>query len=132
MKKLSYNKPFVTEAGAILPELEIAYHTWGSLNSEGDNVIWVCHALTANSDVESWWPGMVGSGLLFDPEKYFIVCANVLGSSYGTTGPASVNRQTGKPWLRDFPVITIRDVVNAHEILRKHLKIKHIHSVIGA
>ena len=71
-------------------------------------------------------------GLLFDPEKYFIVCANVLGGCYGTTGPASVNKLTGKPWLRDFPLITIRDLVNVHEILRNHLGIKKIHTIIGA
>lgn len=132
MNTLIYNHPFKTETGAVLPGLEIVYNTWGMLNSEADNVIWVCHALTANSDVESWWPGMVGNGLLFDPEKYFIVCANVLGSCYGTTGPSSVNPVTGLPWLKDFPLITIRDLVNVHEILRKHLNIKHIHSVIGA
>jgi homoserine O-acetyltransferase/O-succinyltransferase len=132
METLKYNRPFLTETGAELPEIEIAYNTWGELNSEGDNVIWICHALTANSDVESWWPGMVGSGLLFDPDKYFIVCANVLGGCYGTTGPASVNRLTGKQWLRDFPFITIRDLVNVHEMLRKHLKIKKIHTIIGA
>jgi homoserine O-acetyltransferase len=132
METLKYNHPFITETGAELPEIEIAYNTWGKLNSDGDNVIWICHALTANSDVESWWPGMVGSGLLFDPDKYFIVCANVLGGCYGTTGPATVNKLTGKPWLRDFPFITIRDLVNAHEILRKHLAIKKIHTIIGA
>lgn len=132
MDTLKYNHPFETETGTILPALEIVYNTWGKLNSEADNVIWVCHALTANSDVESWWPRMVGKGLLFDPEKYFIVCANVLGSCYGTTGPSSENPETGKPWLRDFPLITIRDIVNVHEILRKHLNIKLIHSVIGA
>ena len=132
METLKYDHSFKTETGAELPEIEIAYNTWGKLNSKGDNVIWICHALTANSDVESWWPGMVGSGLLFDPDKYFIVCANVLGGCYGTTGPASVNKLTGKPWLRDFPLITIRDLVNVHEILRKHLGIKRIHTIIGA
>ncbi len=132
MDTLKYNQPFKTETGAILPELEIVYHTWGRMNSDADNVIWVCHALTANSDVETWWPGMVGKGLLFDPDKYFIVCANVLGSCYGTTGPSSLNPETGRQWLRDFPLITIRDLVNVHEILRKHLNIKQIHSVIGA
>lgn len=132
MDTLKYNQPFKTETGAVLPALEIVYNTWGKLNSEADNVIWICHALTANSDVESWWPGMVGKGLLFDPEKYFIVCANVLGSCYGTTGPASENPATGKPWLKDFPLITIRDLVNVHEILRKQLNIKHIHTIIGA
>lgn len=132
MKTLKVKEPFKTETGAILPELEIAYNTYGKLNGNADNVIWVCHALTANSDVEAWWPGMVGEGLLFDTGRYFIVCANVLGSCYGTTGPASVNPETGKPWLRDFPLITVRDLVNVHEILRKHLEIRKIHSIIGA
>jgi homoserine O-acetyltransferase/O-succinyltransferase len=132
MKTLKYNHPFTTETGAELPELEIGYHTWGKLDKEGNNVIWICHALTANSDVEAWWPGMVGKGLLFDPEVYFIVCANVLGGCYGTTGPATVNKLTGRPWLRDFPLITIRDLVNVHEILRKELGITRIHTVIGA
>lgn len=132
MKTLKISKPFITETGCRIPGLEIAYHTYGRLNQEADNVIWICHALTASSDVEAWWPGMVGKGLLFDPDKFFIVCANVLGSCYGTTGPASVNPETGKQWLREFPLITIRDLVNVHEILRKHLGIKAIHSVIGA
>jgi homoserine O-acetyltransferase len=132
MKTLKYNQSFKTEAGTIFPAIDIAYDTWGKLNATADNVIWVCHALTANSDVESWWPGMVGKGLLLDPEKYFIVCANILGSCYGTTGPASVNPETGKPWLRDFPLITFRDLVNVHEILRNHLGIRKIHSIIGS
>jgi homoserine O-acetyltransferase len=132
MNILNYKHQFKTETGAILPELEISYNTYGRLNDDGDNVIWVCHALTANSDVEAWWPGMVGEGLLFDPGKYFIVCANVLGSCYGTTGPASVNPSTGKHWGRDFPLITVRDLVDVHEILRKHLGIKKIHTILGA
>ncbi|HLN56808.1 MAG TPA: homoserine O-acetyltransferase [Bacteroidales bacterium] len=132
MKTLKYTQPFTTELGATLPGIEIAYDTWGELNASADNVIWVCHALTANSDVEAWWPGMVGKGLLFDTEKYYIVCANVLGSCYGSTGPASVNPETGRPWLRDFPALTVRDLVKAHEILRKHLQIEKIHSIIGA
>jgi homoserine O-acetyltransferase len=132
MKTLKYNKSFTTETGVVLPSLEIAYNTWGELNSEADNVIWICHALTANSDVEAWWPGMVGQGLLFDTDKYFIVCANVLGSCYGTTGPASINPDTGKPWLHSFPLITVRDLVNVHEILRSYLEIKKIHTTIGA
>jgi len=132
MKTLKYNSSFTTEAGAVLPGLEIAYHTYGNLNDEADNAIWVCHALTASSDIEAWWPGMVGEGLLFDPARYFIVCANVLGSCYGTTGPASVNPESGRPWLRKFPLITVRDLVNVHEILRKHLGIKRIHTVLGA
>ena len=132
MNTLAIKQPFTTETGSVLPELEIAYNTYGTLNSKGDNVIWICHALTANSDVEAWWPGMVGEGLLFDPQRYFIVCANVLGSCYGTTGPASLNPETGKPWLRNFPLITVRDLINVHEILRNYLGIKRIHTIIGA
>ncbi len=132
MKTYRHTEPFRTESGSFLTGLEIAYHTYGRLNEKADNVIWVCHALTANSDIKAWWPGMVGENRLFDTEKYFIVCANVLGSCYGTTGPASVNPETGRPWLRDFPLITVRDIVNVHEILRLHLGIKSIHTVIGA
>ncbi|MRR23646.1 homoserine O-acetyltransferase [bacterium] len=132
MKKLIHDKPFVTESGDVIPDLVIAYNTYGTLNDEGDNVIWVCHALTANSEVEAWWPGMVGKGLMLDTSEYFIVCANILGSCYGTTGPADIDPQTGKPWLKTFPSITIRDVVNVHEILRKHLGISGIHTVIGS
>jgi homoserine O-acetyltransferase len=132
MTTLNYKERFITETGAVIPELEIAYNTYGKLNSSGDNVIWICHALTANSDVEAWWPGMVGNNYLFNPAEFFIICANVLGSCYGTTGPASVNPETGRQWLRDFPLITVRDIVNVHEILRKHLGIKKIHTVLGA
>jgi len=132
MKTYQYTQPFRTEAGSILPGLEISYHTYGKLNDKADNVIWVCHALTANSDIEAWWPGMIGRDMLFDTDKFFIVCANVLGSCYGTTGPISINPETGKPWLRDFPLITIRDIVNVHEILRLHLGINSIHTIIGA
>jgi homoserine O-acetyltransferase len=132
MKTLIYNHPFKTETGICLPELEIAYHTYGKLNNKSDNVIWVCHALTASSDIDAWWPGMVGENCLFDPDKFYIVCANVLGSCYGSTGPTSVNPQTGKQWLRDFPLITVRDLVRVHEILREYLGIKKIHTIIGA
>jgi homoserine O-acetyltransferase len=132
MEILKYKQQFRTETGSLLPELEIAYNTYGKLNKTADNVIWICHALTANSDVEAWWPGMVSEGLLFDTRKHFIVCANVLGSCYGTTGPASVNPETGKPWLRNFPLITVRDLINVHEILRNHLGIRKIHTIIGA
>jgi homoserine O-acetyltransferase/O-succinyltransferase len=132
MKILKHNHPFVTESGTSLPGLEIAYHTWGKLNKKGDNVIWVCHALTANSDVETWWPGMVGEEMIFDIKKYFVVCANILGSCYGTTGPLSENPETSQPWLNDFPVITVRDAVRLHEILRVHLGISVIHTIIGS
>ncbi len=132
MNRYRYNNNFRTEAGEVFPYLDIAYHTWGKLNETRNNVIWVCHAFTANSDVEQWWPGMVGEGLLLDPSKYFIICANIPGSCYGSTGPLDINPATGKPWLRDFPLLTNRDHVESHELLRKHLGIKSIHTVIGA
>ncbi len=131
LERLKYDEPFPLEAGGVLPGVEIAYHTWGRLNEARDNVIWVCHALTANSDVAGWWPGMVGPGLLFDTDKYFIVCANILGSCYGSTGPMSVNPDTGKPWYRTFPLMTFRDVVEGLELVRRHLGIEKIRMIIG-
>lgn len=119
------------EAGGELPELTIAYHTYGKLNERGDNVIWACHALTANSDVVDWWPGLFGPDTLFDPKDYFIVCANVLGSCYGSTGPRSLNPRTGEAYGLDFPVVTIRDWVRAHDLLRQQLGIDKIHLLMG-
>jgi len=131
MKTYLYPHPFTTESGEQIKGLEIAYHTWGNLNEAKDNVIWICHALTANSDAADWWPGMIGKGLCLDTDKYFVVCANVLGSCYGTTGPLSINPDTGKQWLHTFPEITIRDIVRGNDLLREHLGIRHIHLVIG-
>lgn len=125
------NEPFTLESGESLPGLTVAYDTYGTLNEDKSNVVWVMHGLTANSDVADWWPGTVGKGLFLDPEKYFIVCANVLGSCYGTTGPSSENPATGKPWCGDFPRVTIRDMVKAHQWLTRHLGISRIHELIG-
>ena len=124
--------PFVLELGAELKNLTIAYHTFGKLNERRDNCIWVCHALTANSNVADWWPGTVEPEAFLDPDKYFVVCANILGSCYGTTGPLSVNPDTGEPWYDSFPHITIRDMVKAHQLLAEHLGIDKIYSLIGS
>ena len=126
------NLPFELESGEILPGITITYHTYGNLNERKDNCIWVCHALTANSDVADWWPHTVEAGAFLDPEKYFIVCANILGSCYGTTGPLSINPATGEKWFDTFPKITIRDMVKAHILLADHLKIDRIFSLIGS
>ncbi len=126
-----YTSSFPLEYGGELNHLSIAYHTWGKLNEKCDNVIWVCHALTANSNAKDWWPNLIGEGLAFDTDKYFVVCANILGSCYGTTGPASTNPQTGKPYFHSFPFITIRDMVKAHILLREYLGIKGIHLLAG-
>src|SRR5574344_272366 len=129
--KLNYDKPLYLELGGSLKNLEITYHTYGTYNHKKDNVIWICHALTANSDAATWWNGIIGENKLYDPNKYFIVCANCIGSCYGSTGPLSLNHRNNKPYYSSFPPLTIRDMVNAHNILRLHLKIKHIHTIIG-
>lgn len=120
------------ERGGRLENLEIAYHTFGRLNERKDNVIWVCHALTANSDVADWWPNTVVSEGFLDPDKWFVVCANIIGSHYGSTGPLSLNPATGKPYYGDFPKLTIRDMVSAHRILADHLGIEKIHALVGS
>ena len=131
-KYFTYDKPFELECGEVLPSLTIAYDTFGELNSERSNVIWVCHALTANSDVADWWPHTVEEGCFLDPAKYFTVCANFLGSHYGTTGPLSVNPATGEPWYGDFPKVTVRDMVRAHQLLAEHLGIERVKLLIGS
>lgn len=131
MNYFQHKLPFILESGDILPELTIAYSTYGTLNADKSNVVWICHALTANSDAAEWWPGVVGAGHVIDPEKYFIVCANILGSCYGTTGPLSINPDTQKPYYNSFPFITIRDMVNAHILLRQHLGIDSIYLLMG-
>jgi len=83
----TYNKPFRLESGESLPGLTIAYTTLGELNAAKNNVIWVCHALTANSEVALWWDGLIGEGKFYNPADHFIVCANIIGSCYGTSGP---------------------------------------------
>ena len=126
-----HDKHMTLESGAVLPEVTIAYHTYGKLNPGRNNVIWVCHALTANSNVADWWSGLYGPGNVFDPEKYFIVCANVLASCYGSTCPRSISPQTGKAYGFEFPLISIRDWVTCHELLRQHLGIAEIDLCIG-
>ena len=128
---LKYKAPFPLESGTILPEIDIAYNTFGTLNADKSNVVWICHAFSANSNPTEWWPGMVGDGLFFDPKDYFIVCANMLGSCYGSTGPLSINPETRKKYYKDFPVVTIRDMVKSLTILRKHLGIEKIYFSCG-
>lgn len=131
LKIFKSDKPLQLESGKVLNGIEVAYHTYGQCDPERNNVIWICHAFTANSDAADWWPGIIGKGWLFDPDKHFIVCANILGSCYGSTGPLSTNPDTGKPWYLGFPALTVRDLVAAHELLRVHLGIGRIHSVVG-
>lgn len=128
----TYEGPFELECGATLPSVTIAYDTYGRMNADRSNVVWVCHALTANSDVADWWPHTVERGCFLDPDRYFTVCANFLGSHYGTTGPLSMNPATGEPWYGDFPKITVRDMVNCHRLLAAHLGIERVKLLIGS
>jgi homoserine O-acetyltransferase len=131
MNHFNFDQPFELECEESLPGITITYHTYGRLNKDKSNVVWVCHALTANSDAAGWWPGLVGSQGPVTPDKYFIVCANILGSCYGSTGPLSNDPRTGQPYYHEFPLITIRDMVKAHILLRKHLGIEKIHLLMG-
>jgi homoserine O-acetyltransferase len=119
------------ESGETLAGAHVAYRTWGQLNEDRSNAVWVCHALTANADVLAWWPGLFGPGCHFDPADWFIVCANVLGSCYGSTSPLDADPATGRPRYQHFPLLTIRDLVAAHEALRQDLGLTNIHTLIG-
>ena len=126
-----HQQNFQLENGFVFEELQVAYHTYGTLNAKKNNVIWVCHALTANSDVFDWWKGIFGENDLFNPKDHFIVCANILGSHYGTTGP--LNYPTNEqPLLHDFPAFTTRDLARIHDLLRLELGIEKIQLLIGA
>lgn len=122
---------FKLESGAHLSDIEIAYCAYGKLNAEKNNVVWVCHALTANADCTDWWSGVVGANKIIDTEKYFVVCANILGSCYGSTSPKNINPESNEKYGKRFPLITIRDMVNAHIALRKNLGIEEIKICMG-
>lgn len=131
LQKFTFTDRFMLESGKQLQGLEIAYHTFGKLNPQKNNVVWVCHALTANSDVFDWWAGLFSEKSIFNPEEHFIVCANILGSAYGTTNPLSVNPKTDEPYFLSFPEVTIRDLVKVHQLLANQLNIENIEVLIG-
>lgn len=130
--QLILEKPFTFEAGGVLPRLEVAYHTSPHPYQQGEKVVWICHALTANSDAEDWWPQMVGPGKLIDTDRYFVVCVNMLGSPYGSSSPASVNPETGRPYYLDFPKVTVRDIIHATIEVRKALGIEKVDLLVGS
>eukprot|EP01065_Artemidia_motanka_P017223 TRINITY_DN2074_c0_g2_i1.p1 TRINITY_DN2074_c0_g2~~TRINITY_DN2074_c0_g2_i1.p1 ORF type:complete len:374 (+),score=105.65 TRINITY_DN2074_c0_g2_i1:66-1187(+) len=119
------------ESGRVLHNAECRYRTWGKLNERADNAIVVCHALTGNANLESWWGPLLGPGRPLDTQKYFIFCSNSLGSCYGTTGPASVNPQTGKRYGGDFPFVSIRDMVRLQAEACSRIGVKEVACVIG-
>ncbi len=132
--------PFALVSGQSLSQLEIAYETYGRLAGDGSNAILVCHALTMDQYVAGqnprtgkpgWWPRLVGPGKPIDPDRHFIICSNVLGGCSGSTGPASVDPATGAPYAMAFPVISIRDMVNAQALLLDHLGVGRLAAIIG-
>ncbi len=127
----SFSHDFPLESGEVLPGFRLAYSAYGHRLSDDSNVVWIFHALTANCHPEEWWPGLVGKGKLIDPDKHFIVCANMPGSCYGSTYALSENPATGEPWYHDFPMLTNRDIAGAFDLLRRHVGIGRIHLGIG-
>ncbi|HVZ13131.1 MAG TPA: homoserine O-acetyltransferase [Bauldia sp.] len=134
------DKPLRLDSGVQLPEMQIAYQTYGELNADRSNAILVCHALTGDQHVASvnpvtgkpgWWSDMVGSGKPIDTDRYFVICSNVVGGCMGTTGPASTNPTTDRVYGLDLPVITVRDMVRAQAMLIDHLGIEQLFCVAG-
>ncbi len=139
-RRVTLPGPLRLDGGVLLSPVEIAYETYGQLATDGGNAILICHALTGDQHVASehpitgksgWWTRMVGPGKPIDPARHFIVCANVLGSCMGSSGPATINPATGAPWGMSFPVITIRDMVRAQAMLLDHLGVQRLKAVVG-
>lgn len=138
---LTARRPFALEGGAILPEAQVAYETFGKLNADASNAVLVCHALTGDSHVAGaadpghptpgWWSGVVRSGGAIDLDRYFVVCVNMLGGCQGSTGPASPHPEDGRPWGARFPVVSVRDMVRSQAAVADELGIARWHSVIG-
>ncbi|MGE5624541.1 MAG: homoserine O-acetyltransferase MetX [Bacillota bacterium] len=126
-----FESPLRLESGAELPGVTVAYRSWGRLNAAGDNAVLVCHALTGSADVDQWWPGLLGPGRALDPERDFIVCSNVLGGCYGSTGPASLSPATGQRYGAAFPPLTVRDLVAAQARLLETLGVRTLALVVG-
>lgn len=130
LKIYRHDEVFVTESGYSFPQMEVAYRTWGRLNEARDNVVVIFHALTGNAHADDWFGGFFRNGFI-NPEKQFVVCANVPGSCYGSTGPLSINPQTGRRYLADFPKITLRDMVRLQQRLLDHLGVEGVQLAIG-
>ena len=122
---------FVLENGERMRDVEIAYRTWGDPANAADNAILICHALTGSADVEAWWPGIIGHGKAFDPAQDFVICANILGSCYGTTGPASIRPGSEERYRADFPRVSVRDMVELQRVLLDELGVARLELVTG-
>ena len=138
-RRITLHEPLNLDGGSVLPVLDVAYSTYGSLNTDASNAVLICHALTGDQHVASvhpatgkpgWWSRMVGPGKPIDTGRFMVICANVIGSCMGSSGPASLTLD-GKPYAMRFPVITIRDMVRAQARLLDHLRIERLHAVVG-
>jgi homoserine O-acetyltransferase len=133
-------RPFTFRWGGTLPEVQVAYETWGTLNAAKDNAILLQTGLSASSHARSqprnpqpgWWESFIGNGLALDTSRWFVVCTNVLGGCYGTTGPSSIDPRSGKPYGPDFPILSVEDMVRAQALLLDHLGIPRLHAAIGS
>ncbi len=138
-ERVTLEGPIELELGGSLPEVTVLYETYGRLNAARDNAVWICHAISGDShvaahdakDAPGWWDRVVGPGRPIDTDRYFVICPNVLGGCRGTTGPNSINPQTGRPYGPDFPRITIGDMVNVQHRLLEHLGIDTLLAVVG-
>ncbi len=126
-----YPDSFTLEQGGVLDGFTLAYSTFGELNENKSNVIWICHALTANADARDWWSGLFGEQGAYNPDQYFIVCANMLGGCYGSTGPLSIDPGSGKPYYHSFPSLTNLDIVRSFDLLRQYLELPVINTIVG-
>jgi homoserine O-acetyltransferase len=135
-----YREPFTCEWGGVLPELTVAYETWGELSPARDNAVLLHTGLSASSHARSqaanpepgWWEEFIGPGSAIDTDHFFVICSNLLGGCYGTTGPSSTNPATGRPYATDFPIVTVGDMVRAQLLLLDHLGIETLHGSVGA
>lgn len=123
--------PLILEGGGVLEEVTVAFRTWGTLDATGANAVLICHALTGNADADEWWEPLIGPGHALDPSRDFILCSNILGSCYGTTGPTSIDPATSQPYGAAFPHISVRDIVAVQRALVRHLGIRKLQLVIG-
>lgn len=122
---------FTLEGGTVLRDVPVAFRSWGTLNEAGTNAVVICHALTGNPEADDWWSELLGPGRALDTDRDFVVCANVLGSPYGTASPVSTNPDTGEPWGHAFPVTTVRDTVALHRALLEGLGVNQVVFAIG-
>lgn len=122
---------FTLEGGAVLRDVPVAFRSWGTLNEAGTNAVVICHALTGNPEADDWWSELLGPGRALDTDRYFVLCANVMGSPYGTVSPVSTNPDTGEPWGQSFPATTVRDTVALHRALLEALGVNQVAFAIG-